>query len=58
MYSPYAKKHTVHEVEVVKKRRASELSRGQRLFRRVTSVMEVFQDLSLKAVKNLLKEFT
>ena len=37
MYSPYAKKHTVHEVEVVKKRPASELARGQRLFRRVTA---------------------
>ena len=33
MYSPYAKKHTVHEVEIVKKKRASELARGQRLFR-------------------------
>ena len=37
MYSPFAKKHTLHEVEVVKKKRASELARGQRLFRRVTS---------------------
>ena len=37
MYSPYAKKHTIHEIEVVKKKRASELARGQRLFRRVTS---------------------
>ena len=37
MYSPFAKKHTIHELEVVKKKRASELARGQRLFRRVTS---------------------
>ena len=37
MYSPYAKKHTLHEIEVVKKKRASELARGQRKFRSVTS---------------------
>ena len=37
MYSPFAKKHTIHELEVVKKKRASELARGQRLFRRVTA---------------------
>ena len=37
MYSPFAKKHTIHGLEIVKKKRASELARGQRLFRRVTS---------------------
>ena len=37
MYSPYAKKHTLHEIEVVKKKRASELAGGQRKFRSVTS---------------------
>ena len=37
MYSPYAKKHTLHEIEVVKKKRASEVARGQRKFRSVTS---------------------
>ena len=37
MYSPYAKKHTLHEIEVVKKKRASELERGQRTIRSVKS---------------------
>lgn len=36
-YCPTCKKHTLHEVERVKKRRASELKRGQRQFRRVTA---------------------
>ena len=36
-YCPYCKKHTVHNVERIKKRKASELKQGQRRFRRVTS---------------------
>ena len=36
-YSPSAGKHTVHAVERVKKRRASELKWGQRRFRKATS---------------------
>ena len=36
-YSPAAGKHTLHTVERVKKRRASELKWGQRRFRRVTA---------------------
>jgi len=36
-YCPYCKKHTVHEVDKIKKRKASELKQGQRRFRRVTS---------------------
>ena len=36
-YCPSCKKHTDHEVDKVKKKRASELKRGQRLFRKVTS---------------------
>ena len=35
-YCPKCKKHTVQEVERVKKRKASELSWGQRRFRRAT----------------------
>ena len=34
-YCPYCKKHTIHEVDKVKKRKASELKQGQRRFRRV-----------------------
>lgn len=34
-YCPYCKKHTIHEVDKVKKRTASELKQGQRRFRRV-----------------------
>jgi len=34
-YCPSCKKHTVHDVEKVKKRKASELKKGQRRFRRV-----------------------
>jgi large subunit ribosomal protein L44e len=37
MYCPYCKIHQPHEVERVKKRKASELKWGQRRFRRVTS---------------------
>ncbi len=36
-YCPHCKKHTLHEVERVKKKRASELKWGQRRFRRVTA---------------------
>ena len=36
-YCRWCKKHTPHDVERVKKRRASELSWGQRRFRKVTS---------------------
>ncbi|HHH79287.1 MAG: 50S ribosomal protein L44e [Thermoplasmata archaeon] len=35
-YCPYCGKHTVHEIERVKKKKASELKQGQRRFRRVT----------------------
>jgi large subunit ribosomal protein L44e len=35
-YCPYCKNHTVHEIERVKKKRASELKWGQRRFRKVT----------------------
>ncbi len=34
-YCPTCKKHTVHDVSRVKKRKASELKAGQRQFRRV-----------------------
>lgn len=34
-YCPKCKKHTVHNVEKIKKRKASELKQGQRRFRRV-----------------------
>ena len=34
-YCPYCKKHTIHEVDKIKKRKASELKQGQRRFRRV-----------------------
>ena len=36
-YCPKCKKHQVTEVERVKKRKASELKKGQRRFRRVTA---------------------
>ena len=36
-YCPTCKKHTLQEVEKVKKRKASELKWGQRRFRRVTA---------------------
>ncbi len=36
-YCPSCKKHTLHEVEKMKKRKASELKQGQRRFRRVTA---------------------
>jgi len=36
-HCPTCNKHTEHEVERVKKRKASELAWGQRRFRRVTS---------------------
>lgn len=36
MLCPYCKRHTEHEVERVKKKKASELKQGQRRFRRVT----------------------
>ena len=35
-YCPTCKKHTLHEVHRIKKRKASELKQGQRRFRRVT----------------------
>ena len=34
-YCPFCEKHTTHDVERVKKKRASELKQGQRRFRRV-----------------------
>lgn len=33
-YCPYCKKHTLHQVLIVKKKKASELTQGQRRFRR------------------------
>ncbi|MCU0798493.1 MAG: 50S ribosomal protein L44e [Candidatus Thermoplasmatota archaeon] len=36
-HCPHCKKHTIQEVDRVKKRKASELAWGQRRFRRVTS---------------------
>ena len=36
-YCPFCKKHSEHEVERVKKRKASELKQGQRRFRRITA---------------------
>ena len=36
-YCPFCKKHTIHTVDKVKRRKASELKQGQRRFRRVTS---------------------
>ena len=36
-YCPYCKRHTIHEIERVKKRKASELKWGQRRFRRATA---------------------
>jgi large subunit ribosomal protein L44e len=36
-YCPYCKKHTLQEVDKMKKRKASELKWGQRRFRRATS---------------------
>jgi len=35
-YCPFCKKHTIQELKVVKKKKASELKQGQRRFRRVT----------------------
>lgn len=37
MYCPWCKKHTPHNVERVRKKKASEFKAGQRRFRRVTS---------------------
>ena len=34
-YCPTCKKHTIHNVDKIKKRKASELKQGQRRFRRV-----------------------
>lgn len=34
-YCPSCEKHTTHEIERVKRRKASELKKGQRRFRRV-----------------------
>ncbi len=36
-YCPFCKTHTLHDVERVKKKRASELKWGQRRFREATS---------------------
>ncbi|MEL9914743.1 MAG: 50S ribosomal protein L44e [Thermoplasmatales archaeon] len=36
-YCPFCKRHTLQEIERVKKKKASELRKGQRRFRRVTS---------------------
>ncbi len=37
MYCPKCKKHSPHEVEKVKRKKASELKWGQRRFRKVTA---------------------
>ena len=34
-YCPYCKKHTTHDIEKIRKKRASELKQGQRRFRRI-----------------------
>jgi len=34
-YCPTCKKHTIHSIDKIKKRKASELKQGQRRFRRV-----------------------
>ncbi len=36
-YCPYCETHTTHDVEKVKRRKASEMKWGQRRFRRVTA---------------------
>ncbi|OYT62397.1 50S ribosomal protein L44e [Thermoplasmatales archaeon ex4484_30] len=36
-YCPSCQKHTLHEIETVKRKKASELKQGQRRFRRVTA---------------------
>jgi len=36
-YCPTCKKHTLHAIERMKKKKASELRKGQRRFRRVTA---------------------
>ena len=54
-YSPSAGKHTLHTVERVKKRRASEQKWGQRRFRRVTAGYRVQNP---KVVKSLQSEST
>ncbi|MBO4551993.1 MAG: 50S ribosomal protein L44e, partial [Candidatus Methanomethylophilaceae archaeon] len=36
-YCPYCQAHTTHDVERVKKKKASELKWGQRRFRKVTA---------------------
>lgn len=36
-YCPYCQHHTSHEIERIKKRKASELKWGQRRFRKVTA---------------------
>jgi len=36
-YCPFCKKHTVHELKLVKKGKRTEASKGQRRFRRVMS---------------------
>ena len=36
-YCPICKKHTIHNVDKIKKKKASELKQGQRRFRRVMS---------------------
>jgi large subunit ribosomal protein L44e len=35
MYCPHCKRHTVHEISKIKKKKAGELKQGQRRFRRV-----------------------
>ena len=42
-YCPKCKKHTEHNVDKIKKKKASELKQGQRRFRRVTSGYRGFQ---------------
>ncbi len=36
-YCPFCKKHTIQEVVIVKKKKASELAEGQRRYRRITA---------------------
>ena len=47
-YCPHCRKHTVHEVHTAKRRKASELTWGQRQFRRVTAGYRGYPRLKCK----------
>ena len=54
-YCPVCKVHTAHEVERVKKKKASELKWGQRRFRRATSGYGGFPRPKPEGERNLPK---